>query len=219
MNIKICNKCKIEKSIKEFNKHSFSSDGYQYICRECSNKLGAKIAKCRKADNCSFCNKIINYGEFYFLIKYKKDLNIIYEKYHIKCSKLLNLTTQELNILASGEEKIEKDFNQSEKDLQQIIIRNLKRLEKQNKLSYIRILTAQLKINGKYCCVGKEGCSDLIIFFPNGKPLFLELKKPSVNSLQDSQEEFKKRINFLGYDYCLINNIIDYHSLINKYII
>jgi hypothetical protein len=34
---KICTKCKAEKDVDEFNKNKSKSDGYNNICRECSN--------------------------------------------------------------------------------------------------------------------------------------------------------------------------------------
>jgi len=33
--MKICSKCKIEKSLSEFDKHSKSKDGYKYVCKSC----------------------------------------------------------------------------------------------------------------------------------------------------------------------------------------
>ena len=189
------------------------------IIKNLPQPSGSKIRRCRKDDNCLICQERIKYGEFYFNRNYHKELCIVNEKYHICCANKLKLTIEEYKLLDNSNKLIETDFNQSEKDLKHQIMNNLKILERNNKLSYIRILTAQLEINGKYCWVGKEGCSDLIIFFPNGKTFFLEIKKPSINSLQESQENFKKRINLLGFEFCLINNIIDYHVLINKYII
>jgi hypothetical protein len=35
--MKKCVKCKIDKNLEEFNKNSTKKDGYQTICRECSN--------------------------------------------------------------------------------------------------------------------------------------------------------------------------------------
>jgi hypothetical protein len=35
--MKICNKCKQEKTILEFTKHKSSKDGYENVCKECKN--------------------------------------------------------------------------------------------------------------------------------------------------------------------------------------
>lgn len=58
--MKICSKCKEEKSFSEFHKHKHSKDGYRSQCKECrkesdkryyiENNLSDKIKNKRKSD-------------------------------------------------------------------------------------------------------------------------------------------------------------------------
>ncbi len=48
--MKVCGKCKAEKSLSDFNKNSEKSDGLQVICRECSNKKSAAHYANNKSD-------------------------------------------------------------------------------------------------------------------------------------------------------------------------
>lgn len=56
MTTKVCIKCGIEKSIKEFSKKSAAKDGKQSQCKECTKKYAAKYYK----DNSEAIRKRIN---------------------------------------------------------------------------------------------------------------------------------------------------------------
>jgi len=43
--MKVCNKCKIEKELIEFNKEKLSKDGYQGECKSCQSKRGKQYYK------------------------------------------------------------------------------------------------------------------------------------------------------------------------------
>jgi hypothetical protein len=47
--MKVCSKCKTEKSLLEFNKQNDKPSGYQSHCRECSNKRSAAHYKNNKS--------------------------------------------------------------------------------------------------------------------------------------------------------------------------
>jgi len=50
------------------------------------------------------------------------------------------------------------------------------------------------------------GVSDLIVILPNGKLIFCELKT-EIGRQSDSQKEFQKRVNDLGFEYWLIKDL------------
>jgi len=183
--------------------------------------VGSKIVKCQKNSDCLICKFTIFKGDYYFLKNYIKENELFatYEKYHLHCGYTLSdLTKEEKQIIENGLTIKNSYSNKSEKQVMKEIKDNLITLERNNKLSFVRVVTAKLFFGKKAYWIGKFGCSDYIIFLPN-KTLFLEIKKPLTNFLNNSQKNFKKRINLLGYEYYIINNIIDYHKLINKYII
>ena len=58
--MKICNICKLEKDLAEFNKHKSKKDGLQYYCKACDAKSSAKWRQENK-------EKIARYGAKYYL--------------------------------------------------------------------------------------------------------------------------------------------------------
>jgi hypothetical protein len=53
------------------------------------------------------------------------------------------------------------------------------------------------------------GASDLIIIFPNGQLVFLELKTDT-GKQSDKQIEFEKRVTELGFEYKLIRSLEEF---------
>lgn len=59
-----------------------------------------------------------------------------------------------------------------------------------------------------------SGVSDLIVFLPNGKMLFVELKLQNGRQ-SDNQKDFEKRVDDLGYPYHIIRSLEQFKELIN----
>jgi hypothetical protein len=57
-----------------------------------------------------------------------------------------------------------------------------------------------------------KGASDMVLIFPNGKLIFLELKiEKGVQS--DEQKDFESRVKLLGYEYHLIRSLEEFKLL------
>lgn len=55
--MKICTTCKIEKSISEFNKNKARKDGYNNICRACSNERSKRYYEENKIEHLKVIQK------------------------------------------------------------------------------------------------------------------------------------------------------------------
>ena len=51
IDMKTCSKCKVEKPLSGFNKHSSNKDGHQYQCKECRKETNRKSFQKRYAAN------------------------------------------------------------------------------------------------------------------------------------------------------------------------
>jgi hypothetical protein len=57
-----------------------------------------------------------------------------------------------------------------------------------------------------------KGASDMVLIFPNGKLIFLELKiEKGIQS--EEQKEFENRVNKLGFEYYLIRTLDSFKEL------
>jgi hypothetical protein len=98
-----------------------------------------------------------------------------------------------------------------EKDLQKAVIQWLQYQENLGKLYFIRNNTFRGQIMRKNGTVGfmrqgKVGCGDIIIFMPESRVIFAELKSDK-GKLSLEQNEFRNRIDELGYEYWVIRSI------------
>ena len=59
------------------------------------------------------------------------------------------------------------------------------------------------------------GVSDLIVILPNGKLIFVEVKKEN-GKQSDKQKDFEDRVNKLGYDYWLVYSLNDFKEIIKN---
>lgn len=84
------------------------------------------------------------------------------------------------------------------------------------RLDYIRVNSGMLK-GGAYTNrfgvtkdrlikLARAGTPDIIIFFPNGKTVFMELKSDT-GTQTDAQKEYQANIERLGFNYYLIFSI------------
>jgi len=61
-----------------------------------------------------------------------------------------------------------------------------------------------------------KGVSDLIVILPNGKILFIEVKREN-GTQQSEQKEFAIRVNNLGYEYHLVRSLSEFKSILTKH--
>lgn len=64
---------------------------------------------------------------------------------------------------------------------------------------------------------GKEGSSDVVVFLPHGRVLFLECKRDERGKLRDSQERFRAmvaRLGWSGYEYHRITDVEQVENLV-----
>lgn len=136
----------------------------------------------------------------------------IYKRFHIDCAKQLkDLNLQEKELLNK-----QKECKQCEKGLRIQVHNILKKFERKNKLTYLSVITGQFKNKDKIINVGKKGCSDFIIFFNEGKTVFIELKTKT--DLNSNQKQFKDLIEKLNYKYLIIKSISELYYLLEEYI-
>ena len=102
--MKMCNKCKLKKSLDEFNRNSTKKDGLQSYCKICSNESAKKdykdnnrknlfieransrkqemkilFNKVRSGNGCAFCEeREICCMDFHHLDPLQKDVNVSY---------------------------------------------------------------------------------------------------------------------------------------------
>ena len=136
-------------------------------------------------------------------------------RFHLNCAKKLSdLNDYEYKLLF---QKLNK--SNSESKLQDQVKQLLHALEGRKLLTYLRVTIGLFKdaTNNDLYRIGREGFSDYILFLPNGKTIFIELKQ-SKSNLYKSQEKFKILVENLGYKYIMINDIITFKILLhNKY--
>jgi len=58
------------------------------------------------------------------------------------------------------------------------------------------------------------GVSDLIVILPNGKLIFVEVKKEN-GKQSDKQKDFEDRVNKLGFDYWLVYSLNEFKNKVN----
>lgn len=61
----------------------------------------------------------------------------------------------------------------------------------------------------------KAGVADLVLLFPEGKIIFVEMKTKK-GTQQDSQKDFQKRVEDLGFKYLIWRSVDDAISFISK---
>ena len=61
----------------------------------------------------------------------------------------------------------------------------------------------------------KGGASDLIVLFPN-RAIFCEVKTPT-GVQSETQKDFQKQVENLGFEYILVRSLLDFQNKINKY--
>jgi len=67
------------------------------------------------------------------------------------------------------------------------------------------------------------GVSDLILLFPKGKTIFVEVKTPRIGTsakegqLSKHQIEFKRKVEDLGFDYYIAKTLDDIKCILLKY--
>lgn len=176
----------------------------QWLCEHCGSILLMKSSVfCRIEEFGKPIEK--DNGEIY----YQK----IYKRYHFLCAKQLPDLTKDEKELINYELKSDKN---KEKDLKKQINRLLIRYEKQNLLTYLFVPTMMLNYRKKYFRMGKEGISNLLVFCPNGKTLFCELKTKK-GKLGESQKKFKQTIESLGYEYHVVRDKSDFWYLLKNF--
>lgn len=113
----------------------------------------------------------------------------------------------------------------NEKELQKTITTHLTYLRKLGRLFFIRAnagmipttyTTAKGQNRSFTVRLAPKGTSDLIIFLPRQKTLFLELKGYGKKQSPE-QFEFERTIKALGYDYYCIDNYDAFIALLSTY--
>jgi len=188
-------------------------------------KTGSYIIRGRQQHRCLFCYKDINASFLHFarvkesgepltradgMIYYKKE----YYRYHLDCALSLPDLKNFEKLLIDNNRLIEKSpykpFSTevtSEKHLRKVFESLLKRYELQEKLSYIKVPQGLIKYpdNDRTYFTGKEGCSDLVVFLPKGRTIFVELKYGD-KILSEPQIKFQSRINKIGHEYICVRD-------------
>lgn len=91
---KICNNCKVEKSINEFHRHSHKKDGHREVCKFCRSILEADKQKEYKKNN---KDKIASAGAAYY-IKNKEKIKQYNKENKIKINNARSLYKKEKRI-------------------------------------------------------------------------------------------------------------------------
>lgn len=107
-----------------------------------------------------------------------------------------------------------------ERDLSKAVVQFLQYEENKGNLYFLRNNSFAGKIqraNGSSGWIrnNKKGTSDLIIFFPNGKTQFWELKS-STGKQSEDQASFEIKIGLLGFRYYLITEFSQAERIINE---
>lgn len=109
----------------------------------------------------------------------------------------------------------------NESQLQKAILIWLEMLAMQKRLHYLRINSgAMVKTDGerqRMIRMAPAGTSDLILFFRQGKTVFVELKKFD-GKLTKQQREFGQKMQALNYDYHVIRSVEEMRALVQRYL-
>jgi hypothetical protein len=182
---------------------------------------------------CPFCKQQINSGTIQF-VRVQENGDILtrcdgetyrmktFTRFHINCAeKLTDLTDKEKNLLQNKPKPdviagtIWSTEIKSEKHLENVFLQTLTRLEKQKKLFYLHIPHGLVKypnIEHPFR-IGRNGVSDIIVFFPKNRTVFTELKWEE-GKLNPNQKEFQEHITNLGYEYSCVRNKPDIENLL-----
>lgn len=155
-------------------------------------------------------------------------------RYHIKCAeKLDNLSEYEKKLLIdfnpnglTYERKSRKSiyldkeykYTSSEYHLRMAIHQVLLKYENKHQLTFLTTragLYKDIKTDNVYQ-IGRKGFSDFIIFFPDQKTYFIELKCLKKRYLNNNQKVFKEDIEKLGYSYYIISTPKELDNIINN---
>ena len=188
--------------------------------------IRSEIRRRRVPCDCEVCKEKITQTQFYMIriVEQQDNLNK-YINFHLNCAKnLSDLTNEEQNLLISREGKQEflpykssYSVITSEKQLQNCFLNSLSAYERKEKLSFLHVTNGFMKISDdKYYSYGKKGCSDTVIFFPNGKTIFVELKYQD-GKFSESQLKFQNLLKIIKHEYVCIRTKDDISSLFNKY--
>lgn len=118
---KICNRCGELKNLGDFRKHSRTNDGRYTICRQCvrltNRKSSLKINYGltleeydeileKQEGRCAICNKYSKLS-----VDHDHNTNIVRGLLCIKCNSLIGLAGENINILSSAINYINKNLN------------------------------------------------------------------------------------------------------------
>lgn len=114
-----------------------------------------------------------------------------------------------------------KSFKPKEKHILRFIKQHLQYMENLGKLFYIRINSGTIFIRGKKRYrkieMAKIGTPDLVVFFNNGKVIFIETKS-RYGKQTKKQKEFEEKIKKIGYTYFLCNDTDKYLKFMEEYL-
>lgn len=201
-------------------------------------KTGSYIMKTRQVWKCKSCEKDIltgvkcftkvkEYGKTFFNKDGEKYRYKTYTRWHIECAKQIdNLNNYEKKILGIYQSINQNEpkeqyykYHSSEKHLRMVVYKRLLELEEKNKLTFLGNdigLYKDIEQENIYK-VGRKGTSDLTLFLPNQKVIFLELKTVKFPYLNKNQKEFKTKIENLNYPYCIIHTLNELNILLKQY--
>ena len=198
-------------------------------------KTGSYIIRGRIIHRCLHCNDLIKSSFLHFarineigeaLLNKKGEIYFHneYFRYHLDCGLVLSDLKDFEKILIENNKPIEQSSPYkpsaslicSEKHLRKTFETLLKRYEFEKKLSYVKIPQGLIKYpNNKTYFTGKRGCSDLIVFLPKGKTIFIELKYGE-KDLREHQIKFQSLVASLGYEYICIRDKIGISQFTNR---
>ena len=94
----------------------------------------------------------------------------------------------------------------------------LQMLENMNKLYFIRNNTGAFAVqpvggNRRFMRFGKSGSSDIIIYLPEGRTVFVEVKREGGKQNQN-QHLFEAKIKLLGFEYYVVTDIDEVKNII-----
>jgi len=85
--------------------------------------------------------------------------------------------------------------------------------ENLGRLYHIRNNSGAYKVGNRFIRFGKAGSSDIIIFLPNGKTIFAEVKTEK-GKQNKNQINFQASIEKLGFEYHIVRKPSDIEKLI-----
>jgi hypothetical protein len=174
-------------------------------------KTGSYIVFSKKEHICKKCEQAISSKIYYFGRCLQDNLHYnSWTRWHLECAlELEDLNDYEKNIIGQ-----KLNTNISEAILNRKVNGYLRHHENKNNLTFIKVFVGKITLpNRDVMQVGRKGFSDYIIFLPNAKTIFIELKTEKTY-LNENQKEFQNRINNLAFEYHIIRSVKELDDLL-----